>query len=158
MSWLEPLYKFTKNIFNYKLIILLVVIFLAIAAYYYSKIVKPNLNKKYVANKEFVEQNQEQNQEVEQKTATLYFFYTNWCPLCKKARTEWTALKNDTEGTVKNVNIVFKEIDCDNDTATADRFNITGYPTIKLVYDNKTYEYDAKPDKNILIQFLDSVL
>ena len=151
MTWVEQVYTLTKNIFNYKIIILIVAIFLAISAYYYIKIVKPNLNKKYVPNKEFIH-------EEPQKTATLYYFYTNWCPLCKKAKTEWDALKNDTAGTVKNVNLVFKEIDCDEDSATADRFNVTGYPTIKLVYDNKTYEYDAKPDKNILNQFLNSVL
>ena len=154
MSWLEPLYNFAKNILNYKIIILLVVIFLGISAYYYNKIIKNNINKKYVSNKEFDNENIQE----EEKIATMYFFYTNWCPLCKKARVEWDSFVNNTQGYVKNVNIVFKEIDCDKDTDVADKFNITGYPTIKLVYDYKTFEYDAKPDKNTLIHFLDSVL
>lgn len=153
MSWLEPLYNFAKNILNYKIIILLVVIFLGISAYYYNKIIKNNINKKYVSNKEFDNENIE-----EEKIATMYFFYTNWCPLCKKAREEWDTFVNNTQGYVKNVNIVFKEIDCDKYTDIADKFNVTGYPTIKLVYDYKTFEYDAKPDKNTLIHFLDSVL
>ena len=58
----------------------------------------------------------------------------------------------------KGVNIVFKDIDCDQDAATADKFKVTGYPSIKLVYDNKIYDYDAKPNKDTLIQFLNSVL
>jgi len=154
MLWLESLYNFTKNILHYRLIIILVIIFLGIAAYYYNKIVKSKINKTYTSNKEYTNN----KDELSIKTATIYFFYTNWCPLCKKARAEWNSLKSETNGIVKNVNIIFKEIDCDKDTAIADKFNITGYPTIKLIYDNKTYEYDAKPDKNILIQFLDSVL
>ena len=142
MSWIEPLYKFAKNIISYKIIILLVVIFLG------------NNDKNYVSNKEF----DQENDGTEEEIATMYFFYTNWCPLCKKARKEWDDFVNITHGHVKNVNIVFKEIDCDKDIDIADKFNITGYPTIKLVYDYKTYEYDAKPDKNTLIQFIDSVL
>ena len=74
------------------------------------------------------------------------------------AATEWEALQSATNGVVKGVNIVFKEVDCDSDTTTADEFNITGYPTIKLVYDDKTYEYDAKPQKEVLLKFLHEVL
>ena len=153
MTYIEHIYNFAKYIFNYKLIIALVILFLGIAIYYYIRIVQPKLNKKYVPNKEFTN-----IQEVETPTATLYYFYTSWCPLCKKAKQEWSALKDEIGNSIKNVNIVFREIDCDSDTTTADRFNITGYPTFKLVYNNKTYEYDAKPEKNILSQFLNSVL
>lgn len=156
MSFVEPLYNsfsfVLKNILDYKLVILLVILFLGISSYYYIKIVRPKLNQKYVPNKEFAEE------AVENPTATLYYFYTNWCPLCKKAKTEWNALQNAAMNDISNVNLVFREIDCDSDTATADRFNITGYPTFKLVYNNKTYEYDAKPDRTILRQFLTSVL
>lgn len=155
MTLVESLYEFFKTILSYRVIILLVVIFLTISAYYYIRIVKPKLNKKYMENREFVEEGTSGEQQPE---ATLYYFYTNWCPLCKKVKPELTALKNETNGVVKDVNIIFKEIDCDQDTSTADRFKITGYPTIKLVYNDKTYEYDAKPDKDILIQFLNSVL
>ena len=155
MTFVETVYNVAKNVFNYKLIIILVIIFLGISSYYYIKIVRPKLNKKYVPNKEFINT---VNTPDEIPTATLYYFYTNWCPLCKKAKQEWNALQSEIGTTIKNVNVVFREIDCDSDTATADRFNITGYPTFKLVYNNKTYEYDAKPDKDILVQFLNSVL
>lgn len=93
-----------------------------------------------------------------QKIATLYYFYTTWCPLSKKANPEWEALQTKTNGVVKDVNIVFKEVDCDQDAALADKFNVTGYPTIKLVYNGTTYEYDAKPNRDTLLQFLNSVL
>ena len=123
-----------------------------VATYVYIKFVKPKLNKKFVENREFV------HKEAEPKIATLYYFYTTWCPLCKQANPEWQALQEDTNGVVKDVNIVFKEIDCDQNSDVADQFKITGYPTIKLIYNNTTYEYDARPNKDTLLKFLNSVL
>ena len=38
------------------------------------------------------------------------------------------------------------------------QYNIEGYPTIKLIKDNEVIEYDAKPDKDTLQQFLQTVL
>ncbi len=77
--------------------------------------------------------------------------------MCKQANPELKALKSETNGVVNGVNIIFRDVDCDADTATADQFNITGYPTIKLVYKDKTYEYDAKPDRIVLIKFLNDI-
>jgi hypothetical protein len=40
----------------------------------------------------------------------------------------------------------------------ADRFNVTGFPTIKLDKHGEIIEYDAKPDKENLLDFLKKVL
>jgi protein disulfide-isomerase A1 len=141
---------------NINLIIFLfftIILFGGIAYYYYNYIVQPKLNKKYIDNKEFVSK-----EDTVTKNATLYFFYTNWCPHCKNARPEWDKLKTETGGVVNGVNIVFLEIDCENKTALADQFKVEGYPSIKLVYNNKIYDYDAKPSKENLIQFLNEFL
>jgi len=146
---------FFKN--NMRVILLLgltIFIFISIAYYYYTYIVQPKLNKKYIDNKEFVSEEDSNDS----KNATLYLFYTNWCPHCKNAKDEWSALKTVTNGSVKDVNILFEEIDCDVDTALADKFKIEGYPTIKLFYNNKMYDYDAKPSKENLTKFLNDVL
>ena len=150
MSILSSLYVLGRFILDYKIIIIVATIFVALSIYYYKTIIEPKLNKKYISNKEFIPPDDES------KTATLYYFYTTWCPQCKKASPEWKAIQSTD--TVKGVNIVFKEVDCDSDPATADQFNITGYPTIKLVHDDKTYEYDAKPNKEVLLKFLHEVL
>ena len=50
MTFVETVYNVFKNVFNYKLIIILVIIFLGISSYYYIKIVRHKLNKKYVPN------------------------------------------------------------------------------------------------------------
>jgi len=144
--------KFKDALVEHKLKIAIVgVIFIVIAAVYYKKIVAPQIAKKFVENREFVPKDDEP------KTATLYYFYTDWCPMCKQAGPEWKALQSETNGVVNGVKIIFRNVDCDADSATADKFNITGYPTIKLVYNDKTYEYDAKPDRVVLIKFLNDI-
>ena len=157
---LDYLPSFSK-LWNHKksIIILLVVIciFIALAIYYYKRIVQPKLNQKYIANKEFIPADDNDEGNVE-RSATLYFFYTTWCPHCKVATPQWKSLQTETQGVVNDINIIFKDIDCDTDSDIADKFNVTGYPTIKLVYNNKIYDYDAKPNKDTLVQFLNSVL
>jgi thioredoxin-like negative regulator of GroEL len=49
-------------------------------------------------------------------------------------------------------------VDCEREPNVADKFKIEGYPTIKLVKDNQVIEYDAKPDKEHLVQFLNTVI
>ena len=56
------------------------------------------------------------------------------------------------------VTINFIEVDCDKDTALAEKFNVQGYPTIKLVRGNQVIEYDAKPNKDNLMEFLNTSL
>ena len=152
MSLFSYLYDIGAFLFKYKTGIFVTSVFLIVATYVYIKFVKPKLNKKFVENRDFV------HKEHEPKVATLYYFYTTWCPLSKQANPEWKALQEETNGIVKDINIVFKEIDCDLNSDVADQFKITGYPTIKLIYNNTTYEYDAKPNKDTLIKFLNSVL
>jgi len=137
---------------NKILIGVLLVIFIIIGIVFYSKYVAPKLNKTYVDNREFVSKDSGGD-----NTATLYFFYTDWCPLSKKAEPEWKAFKEDTGGEFNGITMVFREIDCDHDVDTADRFKINGYPTIKLVYGDKVYEYDAKPDRVTLAKFLNDI-
>jgi hypothetical protein len=48
------------------------------------------------------------------------------------------------------------EIDCETNVAMANKYNVVGYPTIKLVKNDKVFEYDAKPELESLNQFLAS--
>jgi hypothetical protein len=71
----------------------------------------------------------------------------------------WKKFKESIgEKKVKDTRINFIEIDCDKDTATADKFKVDGYPTIKLVHGNRVIEYDAKPSLDTLSQFLNTSL
>ena len=52
----------------------------------------------------------------------------------------------------------FIEVDCEANPDLANKFNISGYPTIKLVKGNQVIEFDAKPDVKTLETFLSTVL
>lgn len=150
-----------KNMFSrngYKNTILMVIIFLIFiiaAIYTYRRYVSNKINPEYVANSEFAPEGENKQSDV----ADLYFFYTTWCPHCKKSMPIWQSLKSEFDNKqFKGTTINFIEVDCDKDTALAEKFNIQGYPTIKLVKGNQVIEYDAKPSKDTLIEFLQTSL
>ncbi len=147
---------FAKVLQNKKLmiVIILAAIFIAAAIWVYNGYVKPRVDAAYVPNKEFIQADGGSSD-----TADLYFFYTTWCPHCKKAMPVWEKFKEKVGPTgVNGVKINFIEVDCDKDPETAERFNVDGYPTIKLSHNKKVVEYDAKPDMDTLNQFLQSSL
>lgn len=134
------------------IILVLVALFIAVSVYIYNAYVEPRLNPTYVANKEFEEQ-------TSKKEAELLFFYTEWCPYCKKAKPIWNEVKEKYENEpINNTIVYFKEIDCDKDEKMADEYNIEGYPTIKLIKDGQIIEYDAKPSVENLEKFLHTTL
>lgn len=137
---------------NVLLILVLSAALIGVAVYVYMNYIQPRLNPKYVENKEIL---QEENNEAE-----LYYFYTNWCPYCKKARPVINEFKSKIENkTFNNNRVIVREVDCETDSETADKFKIEGYPTIKLVTEDGTvYDYDARPNVETLMQFLNEVL
>ena len=93
------------------------------------------------------------------QTAKIYYFYTEWCPYCKKARPEWDKFKNVyKDKTVNGYKLEFIEVDCDKDEATATQFDVEGYPTIKLVKNGTIVQYDAKPKFETLEEFVKTSL
>ena len=108
------------------------------------------MNASYVANKEYI---QKQESSGAGKSADLYFFFTTWCPHCKSAKPIWEKLKEQTTS-VNGVTINYVEVDCEKDPTLAEKYKVEGYPTIKLAYNNKVIEFDAKPDLDVLNQFL----
>jgi thiol-disulfide isomerase/thioredoxin len=103
------------------------------------------------------------SQNDENKEAELLFFYAEWCPHCKTAKPVWDDLRTEYENkTINGYTIVFTEINCTKESAEVekmmDKYNVEGFPTIKLIKDGQIIEYDAKPTKETLNQFLNSVL
>lgn len=157
--------EFLKNIKkNHILVVSILVIILGVLTYFIVDYYKKNyLNKNYVSNTEFIDENNlnNNNTNTENKVADLYFFYTKWCPHSKSAMPIMNNFKKqlqDNNNKFNNVTINYIEVDCDKDKKLADKFSIEGYPTIKLVYNSKVVEYDAKPNLKTLNEFLNSVL
>ena len=97
------------------------------------------------------------------KSAEMLFFYADWCPHCKTAKPIWDNLNDEYKNkTVNGYHIIFTEINCSTETTEVDnmmnKYNVEGYPTIKLIKDGQVIEYDAKPSKETFEQFLNTVL
>jgi thiol-disulfide isomerase/thioredoxin len=139
---------------KYMLMILLSIIFLIAALYVYKNYVTGKIRKNYVTNDEF---SNKDNQEI--TSADIYFFYTEWCPHCKTAKPVWADFKNQMQNkSINGITLNFYEVDCDKDTATSEKFDVKGFPTIKLLKGNQIIEYDAKPSTVNLIEFVNSSL
>jgi thiol-disulfide isomerase/thioredoxin len=156
-AFLNYIRPFTK----YAWVFLIVIIFVIIAFYAYKKYASPAISKskyKDVANAEQRGLN-----------ADLYFFHADWCPHCKKAAPEWSKFESEYNGkSINGYTIITHDIDCtkdsmeDQDQNVADlikKFDIKGYPTIKLTTDDgKTVDFESKITKNSLETFVNNVL
>jgi thiol-disulfide isomerase/thioredoxin len=135
-----------------------IILFSILAAVYYFYYAAPNSKTKYQPNSEHIIDKQSND-----KGAELLFFFADWCPHCKAAKPIWSDLKSQYENkTINGYKVIFTEVDCSEETAEVDKmmnqYNIEGYPTIKLLKDGQVIEYDAKPSKDTLNQFLNTVL
>jgi thiol-disulfide isomerase/thioredoxin len=99
----------------------------------------------------------------DKKTAELMLFTVDWCPHCKTAKPEWEQLKAEyRDKKINGYKVIFTDIDCTKETPQVEKlmntYKIEGYPTIKLLKDGQVIDYDAKPTKDTLVKFLNTVL
>jgi thiol-disulfide isomerase/thioredoxin len=162
-----------RNLALYKkflVILFITAVFIVVAVYVYKKyvvtgnrIISKNQKLNFengVTEGESSNNDPSINYSVEDKVAELYLFYTDWCPHCKKAKPEWEKLKNNYSSNKKinGYSLQFIEVDCEANPDLGNKFNVTGYPTIKLVKGNQVIEFDAKPEVSMLENFLATVL
>jgi thiol-disulfide isomerase/thioredoxin len=146
---------------KYKLYIAVLVVFFGVAAFCYIYIVKPKLSLNYKTNHEKMSTGQ--TTDSNNNTAELLFFYADWCPHCKTAKPIWNDMKTEYQNKkINGYNVMFTDVNCSEETPEVDQmmtqYNVEGYPTIKLLKDGQVVEYDAKPSKETLTQFLNTVL
>jgi len=92
--------------------------------------------------------------------AKIKFFSADWCPHCKKAKPEWEKFKDEYNGKTEGYyKISCEYIDCtDGDNPQIQEHSVDGYPTIVMIKDNKSVNYDAKITEPNLKQFVDDFL
>jgi len=151
---LNKLKEFTSKM-NLKnvLMIFLVIIFIIVIYYIYTKYFSKSFGKT-IENME--------NQSGD-KTAELMLFHVDWCPHCKTAKPEWDQVKAEYQNkSINGYKVMFNEINCTDETPDKvkmiETYKIEGYPTIKLIKDNQVIDFDAKPTKETLGKFLNTVL
>ena len=140
--------------YYYRIIALMVFILFVIVGYYaYNSITAQQKNKfADVANAN------RRNRE-----ALIYFFHVDWCPHCKKDLPELKNFASKYEGKEINGYIV-KCVDknCTNETsditALINKFDIDSYPTVKMVRDGTTVDFDSKITSSSLEKFANTML
>lgn len=145
------------------LIIIAIIFFVILAIYYYYYYISPKLKTTYYANAEGVGNASSSSSNGPSKQAELMLFYADWCPHCKTAKPIWNDLKTQYQNkTINGYQVIFTEINCTTESAETEqmmnKYNIEGFPTIKLLKDGQIIEYDAKPTRETLNEFLNTVL
>ena len=97
------------------------------------------------------------------KEAEILMFSTDWCPHCKSAKPEWEQAKTEFEGkTVNGYTIIFTDVNCTNESPDVEKmmnqYKVEGFPTIKMVKDGNVVDFDAKPTKANLSQFINATV
>ena len=107
--------------------------------------------RQYIENNEFEEDN------YKKPKGEIYYFYTNWCPHCKDSTPLWDTFYNSP--LEKKYNLSFIKIDCENKKykPLIKDFKVKEYPTIILVVNGKKYVYDANLSEATLNKFLQAV-
>jgi thiol-disulfide isomerase/thioredoxin len=103
------------------------------------------------------------DEEIANKKVEMMLFFTTWCPHCKSCKPDWEKLKETYENRLINgYKVEFIDVDCTNETTKTEQlmnqYKVEGYPTIILVKDGKTINFDAKPSFETLDQFLNTVI
>ena len=98
--------------------------------------------------------------EVPVGTATLYFFYTDWCGFSKKAMPEWEALEAKLEETplFGTTRVKAVRVNGETDRALTTLYQIEGYPTIKLETSSLLTDYSGKRTSGDILAFLRDTL
>jgi thiol-disulfide isomerase/thioredoxin len=121
----------------------------------------------YKQNKGSISKNPEDNvpnANIVGNEVIIYFFYADWCPHCQKAKEPWRKFQSNYDGkTVNGLKIYCKPVDC-TDPKEAEKnelrkkYNIEGYPTIKVIKNGQVIDFDAKITDESLSQFVDDVI
>lgn len=147
-TFVSPHYK--KILFGFFL-----VLFSVVALIFYKKWNKPVANK----YKDIYQPNNSGSNE-----AVIYFFFADWCPHCTKAKPQWIAFSNAHDGKqVNGVKLRCTMIDCSDPDApdvaeTIDKYGVNSYPTIKLEYGDKVYDFEASVTREHLDKFVEAVI
>lgn len=140
--------------------LLLLIILLCIGGYYVFQNTKSQIKENDIDDIP--------NSTAVKKEMVIYFFFADWCPHCTKAKKPWNEFYSTYHNkAVNNCKIICKPQDCsdlgpenNNKNAEAKRlvnkFDVQGYPTIKVQKDGVLIDFDAKITKNSLTQFLET--
>lgn len=97
------------------------------------------------------------------KEVSVMFFHVDWCPHCKTALPEWENFKKQFNNKEVNGYITkCVDVDCTDENSKVQnmisKYDIESYPTVKMVKDKNTIEFDSKITSNTLEHFVNTML
>jgi thiol-disulfide isomerase/thioredoxin len=149
----EVLRKYIRPYYYYIITLVVLIIFIFAGYYAYNQFSKTKASRfKDVANVNR-----------RNKDAVVYFFHVDWCPHCKKALPEWNSFKSQNNGLeINGYEIKCVDIDCTKETSDITRminqYKIDSYPTIKLIRDEQTIDFESKITSSSLNKFVETML
>ena len=153
----------SKYIVNKKVMVaIFIFIVFIIVIIWWMRQKKSTVSFDYVSNPD--DRNNTATGENMSKEALIYFFHADWCPHCKKAQPEWNTFMMSHDNKLKNgYKIKCISVDCTDDKESTakqliNQYNVESYPTVKMVKDNKTIDYDASVKSGSLNKFVEIML
>lgn len=151
----DVIYNYIRPYYYYIIAIILIIIFLTAGIYWYNNYKKENDNRF----------NDVANANNRNSEAKIYFFHADWCPHCKKAQPEWNAFSNQYDKTIVNgYKIICLDIDCtldppsDKTKELMKTYNISSFPTVRLLKDDTVIDFDSKITNTTLESFVNTML
>ena len=81
----------------------------------------------------------------DKKLTKLIWFYADWCGHCKYFSPEWDKFVSANRN--KSIELVKQNGDEDKDGSLHKKYNVTGYPTVVMLYNDNTSEHYEGPRK-----------
>jgi thiol-disulfide isomerase/thioredoxin len=85
------------------------------------------------------------------KNVIVQLYFAEWCGHCKAFKPEWEKLKHKLEGK----RYKHEEYESDENPQKIEEENIRGFPTIRIIIDNKKVDYNGKRTAEEIINFIE---
>ena len=83
-------------------------------------------------------------------------FYAPWCGHCKSLAPEWAAAAAKTK--LLNPPVRLAKVDADQHSDLASKYDVSGYPTIKIFKEGTASEYEGPRETKGIVKFVKEAL